>query len=328
MGQGVKRLRRRTYALMLALGWMGLLWLVLWDAEAALTGARAAVGRAGGGLTALTAGSVLDGFGSWSPDGKQIAFMRNGQIWVMPARGGEGRALTRREGMWDTAPAWHPQGGKIAWIRFSPDRSEAGILLLNLRGGPERELIREAEPIGALAWAPDGQSLYYTTATRLKRLDVTRRKAEPVLELDSSWDLLPGGLAISGDGRTAIFGAGRKTGGAQYDLWLLPLHTAGAVPEQLTRGGGIMPALDSTGRLLVYRNPRQRTGIYVMDLERHTTRQVVADEPGALYFHPRFSPDGGRLLVSRLLLSASPSGGGQREFVSHLYVRRGAASGW
>lgn len=322
-GARTRHMTGTVYSVVLALVLAGLLWLVLRDARALLTGAPAAAALAGQGLTALTDGPVLDGFGSWSPDGEQIAFMRSGQIWVMPAGGGQGRALTGREGMWDTVPVWHPEGGQIALIRLSPDRSEGRIVLVSLQSGQEQELARELEPIGSLAWAPDGSHLYYTTATGLKRLNISRRQAVPVLELDSRWDLLAGGLAVARDGHTVIFGAGRKEDDStRYDLWRLDLDASGAAPQQMTRDGGIMPALDSAGRRLVYRNPRQRTGIYVMELEKQTVRQIVADERGALYFHPRFSPDGQQLLVSRLRLAAAAGQRGQGSYLSHLYVVR------
>lgn len=324
MGAGLIRLNRQVYAAALAVGLLALVWLVMQDAERAVV---ESVGRAGpspSALTPLTDGAVLDGYGSWSPDGRQIAFMRTGQIWVISAAGGEPRALTQQEGAWDTVPVWHPKGGDIALIRLDPETDQARVVLVNLRTGSLRELAHEQEPIGHVAWGPDGEQLYYTTANRLMRLQVGKRQAETVLQLSSEWEMLAGGLTVSRDGKTAIFGAGPRTerGGVRYDLWRLPLGGGAAEPEQLTRSGGIMPTLDSTGRRLIYRRPREETGIYLMDLQRHTTEQVVPDEAGALYFHPRLSPDGERLLVSRLLLSGPDQAGGSERFTSHLYLKQ------
>lgn len=327
MGAGVIRLKRQVYSAVLAAGLLALLWLVLRDAERVMVASVGSAGPSPAALTPLTGGAVLDGYGSWSPDGREIAFMRTGQVWLISASGGEPRAVTQQEGFWDTVPVWHPKGGDIALIRLEPETDQARVMLVNVRTGSERELVHEKEPIGHLAWGPDGTHLYYTTSTRLMRLDVGRRRADTVLELSSDWEMLAGGLAVSRDGRTAIFGAGPRTerGSVRYDLWRLPLDGGAAEPEQLTREGGIMPTLDSTGRRLIYRRPREETGIYLMDLERHTTRQVVADEGGALYFHPRFSPDGKRLLVSRLLLKGAEHTSGTDRFTSHLYLSQLAA---
>jgi len=318
----VNRLRRQIQAAVLAIGFTALFWLVLRDAERAVVASVGFAEPAPQALTPLTGGAVLDGYGSWSPDGRQIAFMRTDQIWLISPAGGEPRAITQQEGVWDTVPVWHPKGGEIALIRLDPATDQARVVLVSLRTGAEREVAREKEPIGHLAWGPDGAHLYYTTATRLMRLDVERRQAETVLELGSDWEMLAGGLTVSRDGQTAIFGAGPRTerGGVRYDLWRLPLRSGAAEPEQITREGGIMPTLDSSGRRLVYRRPREATGIYLMDLERHITQQVVRDEAGALYFHPRFSPDGKRLLVSRLLLKGPEQAGETGRFTSHLYL--------
>ena len=50
-------------------------------------------------LTSLTVGAVRDTFPRWSPDGATISFVSNRsgtpQIWLIDAKGGEARQLTR-----------------------------------------------------------------------------------------------------------------------------------------------------------------------------------------------------------------------------------------
>src|ERR1051326_1380213 len=53
----------------------------------------------------------------FSPDGKTIAFLRDGNIWLLPLEGGESRQLTSfTTGAAD--PLWSPNG---KWIAFSSD---------------------------------------------------------------------------------------------------------------------------------------------------------------------------------------------------------------
>ncbi len=71
----------------------------------------------GGAPVALTPGSTGDVPGSnrWSPDGSSILFGRAGQLMLMPATGGEPRAVTRHA----TAvsfPAWSPDGATIYFL--------------------------------------------------------------------------------------------------------------------------------------------------------------------------------------------------------------------
>ena len=48
---------------------------------------------------------------AWSPDGRTIAFTRNGRIFVMNADGSRQRQLARQRG----EPIWSPDGRKIAF---------------------------------------------------------------------------------------------------------------------------------------------------------------------------------------------------------------------
>jgi hypothetical protein len=55
---------------------------------------------------------------NWSPDGQQIAFQRNGDIWVMNADGSGPVQITETGGArTDADPAWSPDGTKIVFLR-------------------------------------------------------------------------------------------------------------------------------------------------------------------------------------------------------------------
>jgi TolB protein len=59
---------------------------------------------------------------SWSPDGRQIAFSRAGEIWVMKVDGSDRRNMTQHLAE-DTAPLWSPDGSLILFrslFRESP----------------------------------------------------------------------------------------------------------------------------------------------------------------------------------------------------------------
>ena len=97
-----------------------------------------------------------DGFPSWSPDGKQIAFCSNQHgkmdIFVMNADGSEVRRLTSHRAN-DIAPTWSPDGKQIA---FTSARESGNAFVMNADGTQESPLAVRGRPV---AWSPDGQSL-------------------------------------------------------------------------------------------------------------------------------------------------------------------------
>ncbi len=59
---------------------------------------------------------------AWSPDGKWIAFSMRGDIWKMPAEGGEAVAITSGPA-YHFEPAWSPDGTQIAFAFASHRQS-------------------------------------------------------------------------------------------------------------------------------------------------------------------------------------------------------------
>lgn len=83
----------------------------------------------GGEPTQLTFGDRNDGQPTWSPDGKQIAFVRRdgdaAQIWILPMNGGEAYPLTKvKTGA--SQPVWSPDGNKILFSSSIPFHDIAG----------------------------------------------------------------------------------------------------------------------------------------------------------------------------------------------------------
>ncbi len=133
----------------------------------------------------LTNTRGYDAEGSWSPDGKLIAFTSNrrayeakltdeekknfeidpaylNDLYLMNADGSNVRRLTMAPG-YDGGPFFSPDGKRICWRRFTPNGAIAEVWTMNVDGSDKRQLTR----LGAMSWAPyfhpSGEYLIFTT---------------------------------------------------------------------------------------------------------------------------------------------------------------------
>jgi dipeptidyl aminopeptidase/acylaminoacyl peptidase len=78
---------------------------------------------AGGAPVQLTFGDNDVPIIQFSPDGKTILFIRDGQFWLITVDGGEPRALTRHATP-PSAPQWSPDGTAVYFIAADPPSAE------------------------------------------------------------------------------------------------------------------------------------------------------------------------------------------------------------
>lgn len=80
-------------------------------------------------------------------------------LWSVATSGGAPRRLT--EGPWqDTAPAWSPDGGRIAYL--SDREGKRQIWIRRLDSAADQQITHLDDPPLGVAWSPDGKSLAFT----------------------------------------------------------------------------------------------------------------------------------------------------------------------
>ena len=118
---------------------------------------------------------------AWSPDGRWIAFSMRGDIWKVPADGGEAIAVTSGPG-YHFEPAWSLDGARIAFSFQSTGNLEIGVV--NAGGGAEETIASHARVDLQPAWSRDGQSLFFSSARaggwRIHRYDFATGQLTPL----------------------------------------------------------------------------------------------------------------------------------------------------
>ncbi len=175
---------------------------------------------------------------SFSPDGKQIAFVWNGgdeagnfDVYVKLVGSGEPIRLTKNVED-DLNPAFSPDGSQIAFVRNFPTYSE--LFLIPALGGAERKVATLRSTRSSVSFAPDGKTLAVqdSDADNLQKsiylIDIgTGDKKRLTSPPEYADDERPG---FSPDGNKVVFT--RSTGSVVQELFFIA--TGGGEPHQLT----------------------------------------------------------------------------------------------
>jgi imidazolonepropionase-like amidohydrolase/Tol biopolymer transport system component len=206
--------------------------------------------------------------GTWmsvdvSPDGKTLAFDLLGDVWTVPAAGGDA-SLIAGGAAYETQPRFSPDG---KWISYTSDRDGVeNIWMMRPDGTGNRQITHEKErQLNNAVWSPDGNSvvarkhfrntrslgagemwLYYTGGG--DGLQLTKRR---------NWEQDAGEPALSPDGRYLYYS------------------------EDVSPGGGFQYNKDPYGVIYVIRR---------LDRETGRTESLIAEPGGSV--RPQPSPDG------------------------------------
>jgi|GEM_PF-984403 len=231
-----------------------------------------------------------------SKDGRSLAFVLRGDVWIMSASGGPARRLTSGPAK-DQWPRWSPDGSQIAY--FANSRGNDDIHIINVRTRAKRQVTRHAAGDFFHNWSPDGRRLVFCSE-RSGNKDIW------TVELDTGafkqltrHPAADDDPTFTPDGKSIVFDSGR--GGPQA---IYRMGTDGSRPTRITTGTAFyqVPSVSPDGRLVVFEAMSPTAGgsmgLFVTSINGGSASQLSPDgsaacwaDNGFIYF--TVSPDGG-----------------------------------
>lgn len=274
-----------------------------------------------------------------SPDRSEIAFASGGDLWTVPASGGEARLLVSHPAT-ESRPLYSPDGKRLAFV--SNRTGNGDLYVLTLASGELRRLTFDDASEQLDAWSRDGRWIYFSSTSKdiAGMNDVHRVSAEGGTPQTVTGDRYaseyfsapsPDGSTLAFTARGVVAGQWWRKGHSHLDeseIWLL---RAGRFEKLAGREGApggektVWPMWSADGRSLFYMSDRGGAENLWTRAPGGRPRQLTQFRDGRLLW-PSISYDGKEIVFERdFEIWKMDAGGGAAKPVK--ITRRGRPAG-
>jgi tricorn protease len=245
-----------------------------------------------------------------SPDGSEIAFVSGGDVWTVPAGGGEARLLVSHPAT-ESRPLYSPSGDQLAFV--STRTGNGDIYVLTFKTGALRRLTFDDAPDALDAWSRDGRWIYFSSSSRdiAGMNDIFRVSVDGGTPMPVSADRYvneyfaapaPDGVRVAFTARGIPSSQWWRKGHSHIDeseIWVLDDETAKSYTP-VTEGGAkqMWPMWGADGRTLFYVSDRSGAQNIWRQEPGKSAVQVTKFTDGRVLW-PSISTDGRRVAFER-----------------------------
>lgn len=156
----------------------------------------------------------------WSPDGSQLAYVKNDLLYVVDKNGADRRPLIAVKGYRDSNPAWSPDGSKIAFVCTSITSGRQAVYTVNVHGVKTTNISgwSDDNSYRSPSWSPESDRIVYEeysdTAARL--IIKTLKTGEQTVLTELSDVTLSSEASWSPSGKKILY---KDSSNETYTIW-------------------------------------------------------------------------------------------------------------